>query len=77
MYICCHRVLAEMLVRLQTTYRAEAQQLRKLCSSTGNMVIDDSLYILISLHLSSGGVIPRNSFRIHIDDLPVPLVLEQ
>ena len=47
------------------------------CSSAGDMVIDDCLYVLFRLQFSPGRIVTGHSFGIDVDDLPIPFVFEQ
>ena len=47
------------------------------CSSAGDVVINDCLYILFRLQFSPGRIVARHSFGINVDDLPISFVFEQ
>lgn len=48
-----------------------------LTLSSRHVVVDNHLPVLRRANLRPGGVVPRGGFGVHVDDLPVSLVLEQ
>ncbi len=54
-----------------------ADDIQLLQPSSSGVVVEHNLGVLVCVDLNAHSVVPRGALRVHVDDFPIPFVLEK